>query len=65
MKNRQYIFLLTHPPIALSKNVYMKAVKNAASLQWFLLTAKNCNTLFAFIKIEFLKNHIREMDFQN
>jgi outer membrane lipoprotein carrier protein len=58
-------FLLSHSRVALQKNFHVQAIKNAASLQWFLLMPKNRNTLFAFIKIGFLKNHIREMDLQD
>ncbi len=58
-------FLLSNPRIALEKNFHVQAIKNTASLHWFLLIPKNRNTLVAFIKIGFLKNQIREMDLQD
>ncbi|MCC2666683.1 MAG: lolA [Gammaproteobacteria bacterium] len=58
-------FLLSNPRVALEKNFHVQAMKNTASLQWFLLTPKNRNTLFVFIKIGFLKSQIREMDLQD
>ncbi|MCE3237769.1 MAG: lolA [Gammaproteobacteria bacterium] len=58
-------FLLSNPRVALEKNFHVQAMKNVASLQWFLLTPKNRNTLFVFIKIGFLKSQIREMDLQD
>lgn len=58
-------FLLSHPSSALEKNFQVKSIQNKGSLQWFILTPKNKNSLFAFIKIGFLKNQIREMDLQD
>ena len=58
-------FLLSHPSSALEKNFQVKTIKNSGSLQWFVLIPKNKNSLFAFIKMGFLKNQLREMDLQD
>ena len=56
--------LLSNTNVALEKD-YLVQQKNEDKLQWFLLTPKNQNSLFAQIRFGFIKNQIREMVLQD
>lgn len=56
--------LLSHTNVALEKD-YSVTQKNDNKLQWFFLTPKNPNSLFAQIRFGFLNNQIREMVLQD
>lgn len=58
--------LLSNTNTALEKDFLIKGINSTSSaLQWFLLTPKNKNSMFAQIKFGFMKNQIREMVLQD
>lgn len=58
--------LLTNPNVTLGKDYRVESIKSSGKdLQWFSLTPKNQNSMFAKIKLGFDKNQIREMELQD
>ena len=56
--------LLSDANTTLAKDFYVKQ-EATSSLEWFLLTPKNSDSVFARIKLAFANNQIREMDLED
>jgi outer membrane lipoprotein carrier protein len=58
--------LLTHSNTAIEKDYKVVSDKAlSGGLEWFTLTPKNQNSLFAKVRLGFLKNEIHEMELQD